>query len=527
MKLSRVHADTCLIFMVSLLAFTYGLFDRELVQFEVRFGVFVQEMLHNGPSFFPTTYHLPYPDYPSLQTFFIYLLCLPFGKLTTLCAILPSAIASSITLVLIYLSLVKHDRTWAWAAVLLTLLTYQFLDAARSLSMDPFIMLATIWAFHAADKKHWSLWLALIFGFAIRGPIGLIIPSAVVGVSLWSAQSFKQALFFGIKAFLLLGALMCVLLLAAYHAGGSAFVTDVLRMQIFGRMQNHTEKHQFFDYFSESFANYGLSFELALLTLCLFAKSLFRAKTPTLQLLRQCMFWVVIIMVGMSIPTVRKIRYIMPMVPALAILGSYCWYETQQNIKKSGVVVAINYFSLVLPVICLFLITLLKIVTEHQGLPTHAHYFSAYGVFGILSLVSLWVFCHGAKTFVLNHRVKILLIAVSSLWTMLVFIITPMQVSLNQCASFVTHLTQSLPKNTELVFFQMNPDGAAIQVLLHANAQNTPKFVQQIDWQQDKNFWFLTSEETFDQQDNTFKNRVTVIQKNKLGHRTMCVFFIK
>lgn len=37
-------------------------------------------MLRNGPSFFPTTYGQPYPDYPATSTFFDLAACLAFWR---------------------------------------------------------------------------------------------------------------------------------------------------------------------------------------------------------------------------------------------------------------------------------------------------------------------------------------------------------------------------------------------------------------------------------------------------------------
>lgn len=530
MKSLRIPLDCLIIFCLSIAAFTYGTFGRELIGFETRFGVFVQEMLHNGPSFFPTTYNLPYPDYPGLQTFLIYLLSLPFGKLTVICAILPSAFVSALTLVLLYLLLVKHDRTWAYAAVLMTMLTYQFLDAARSLTMDSLVMMVTLWAFyslHSTRRINWGLWLALIIGFSIRGPIGLIMPAAVAGVGLWSEYGFKSALQFGLKVLILLAGLMGALLLAAHYQGGSLFVSDVLRMEIFGRMNPHHQHTGTFDYFTMSFANYALSFEIGLLTLMVFSKAIFKAATPTTQLLRQCTLWVLIILVGMSIPSVRKIRYIMPIVPALAVIASYWWYQTKADALKIRVVTAVNFFLLTLPFICLLLVILLQIITQHKAIIINAHYLSAYCLLGLLTLASLSILCHQPQHFGLTKPLRILLIGAASFWVTLVFIVTPVQASLNRAQPFVTQLLQQISTDETLTLFRMNPDGAAIQFMLTANPTHSPKFVKNIDWQHDQTVWFLTSQSTFDKQSNSFKNRVDIIQSGKLGHQSMVVFRIK
>src|SRR3990167_2636838 len=61
------------IFLGSLFLFTWGLSDQEVISFDSRFYLFALEMWRHGLSWFPTTYHQPYPDYPALSTIFIYL----------------------------------------------------------------------------------------------------------------------------------------------------------------------------------------------------------------------------------------------------------------------------------------------------------------------------------------------------------------------------------------------------------------------------------------------------------------------
>ena len=73
----------------------------------------------------------------------------------------------------------------------------------------------------------------------------------------------------------------------------------------------------------------------------------------------------------------------------------------------------------------------------------------------------------------------------------------------------------------------MNPDGAAIQFILAANSAFTPKFSQAIHWKRDQNYWFLTSQKTFDLHNDAFKRRVEVIQTGRLGHQTMVVFQLR
>ncbi len=75
--------------LLALILFSAGVSHQAAIGFDSRFVLFAQEMLRNGPSFFPTTYGQPYADYSGLSTVFIWLLSLPFGQVNSLSAWLP------------------------------------------------------------------------------------------------------------------------------------------------------------------------------------------------------------------------------------------------------------------------------------------------------------------------------------------------------------------------------------------------------------------------------------------------------
>src|SRR5436853_4703271 len=109
------------LFFFSLILFTWGISSQEVIGFESRFYLFAQEMWQNGPSWFPTTYHEPYPDYPGLSTFLIYLSARAAGSLNKLAAIFPSAVAAALTVVMTYAIGALHSKRWGICAVFLLL----------------------------------------------------------------------------------------------------------------------------------------------------------------------------------------------------------------------------------------------------------------------------------------------------------------------------------------------------------------------------------------------------------------------
>jgi len=337
------------LFFISLILFTWGVASQEIVSFESRFYLFALEMWRHGITWFPTSYQQPYPDYPVTSTLLIYFAAKLFDGLNKFTAVLPSAIAAALTVSLTYLIGALHNKRFGWYAVLFLCMTVAFIKNARSLSLDMYPTAITALCFYClqvADSRQKSfplpwLWLLLAISFAFRGPIGFIMPAGVVCVYYVVAKRFKRCLQFGIGATLTL--LLCILLLLslAYHTGGLPFVHDVLTMQIFGRMEKNAVVPWYF-YFTESFGAYALSFPVAVVGWisrhCEAAKrpkqsnSFFRLPRPQTTRARnddcvipltQLTAWAFIILVGISIPGDKKIRYVLPMAPALALLASY------------------------------------------------------------------------------------------------------------------------------------------------------------------------------------------------------------
>ena len=238
-----LNRDSLLIFLIGIVVFTVGL-SPEIIGFDCRFAMFAQEMLRNGPTFFPTTYGQPYPDYPGTSTFMIYLASLPFGKVTPFTAVLPMAIVSALILVVIYRIGAIHSR--AWGLLQFDCIIYQrvFQAVSRSLSPDQYVSLATALSFYLAysadvygrKKRLWFIPLLLAASFAFRGPIGIVIPAAVVCAYYLFNRDFKLFALMAFAASILFVLCFKGLLIAAVHQGGAVFADRVWEMQMAGRM---------------------------------------------------------------------------------------------------------------------------------------------------------------------------------------------------------------------------------------------------------------------------------------------------
>ena len=118
-SLTTVRQQSLVLGALALLLFIAGNYQQAAIGFDSRFVVFAQEMLRNGPGFFPTTYGEPYADYSATSTFFIYLLSLPFGRVISLTAWLPTAIASAVMVSLVYRLVAPYSRLWALISIAL------------------------------------------------------------------------------------------------------------------------------------------------------------------------------------------------------------------------------------------------------------------------------------------------------------------------------------------------------------------------------------------------------------------------
>jgi 4-amino-4-deoxy-L-arabinose transferase-like glycosyltransferase len=352
----QLRRETLAVAAVGLLLFTFGLSGQEFVGFETRFAVFAKEMLRLGVSIFPRTYGEPYPDYPATSTLMIWLASLFPGEVSKFTAVLPTAIASALNLALTYRLLSSVSRHWAFVAVCFSLLTATFLAEARSISLDQMLATITVACFvlvyrdgsqtkGAARPLPWILVLLLI-GFSIRGPMGIVIPVGVI-CSYYALTNQWRAVFkVGLPALALLVACWFALLHLARIEGGESFVNEVIRMQVTGRLSGHADALPRYYYLVNSLANFALSFPAALLvTASVLAasrpylpfpwrqKASTAAWDPALRMAALMAAWLLLILIGLSIPETKKARYLLPAVPAMAALAAYVFVDQGSRLR--------------------------------------------------------------------------------------------------------------------------------------------------------------------------------------------------
>ncbi|MFI8221752.1 ArnT family glycosyltransferase [Pseudomonas sp. NPDC085632] len=469
--------------LLAFLVFMAGVYGQAPIGFDSRFVLFAQEMLRHGPTVFPTTYGQPYADYSAVSTLFIWLLSSPFGAVNALTAWAPSAIAGALIVTLMYRLLAPYSRRWALISIALLMLTGGFVTEVRAVSQD--LMLAAV-AFalfylgyardHFGGRRHWPLiFVLLLLGFGIRGPMGLVVPTGMLCSYYLLNREWPRLLVFGVLASALLVACVGLLLWLAQVSGGPAFMQDVIRMQFMGRMDGSEGVSGSLYYFSSSFGNYALAYPLALLVLAAAWLSKPQQRGPALRLVQYCAAAGLIVMVGLSIPQAKKARYLLPMLPMAAIIAAYPFQVAHGRMFR--------YLRAL--IMGLWLVTpgllLVVLLVARRRFPEQLGEVSIVLIaLGVLQLLAL------SRLLVARWRTEVLaLCAVLAVWTVYAAVFEPVERRLYDTQVFSRAAFAKVQQNpAPLVLHGMGKDAKAIKFMVNLSQDLQPQFsdsVQQLE----------------------------------------------
>ncbi len=521
--------DSWLIFLGGMIVFTLGL-TPEFVGFQARFAMFAQEMLRNGPTFFPTTYHRPYPDYPATSTFLIYLLSLPVGHVTPLTAALPTAIASSLILVVTYRIGAMRCRAWGLAAVLFALLTIEFLSASHGITLDQWTSLAVTVSFYlvySADclGRHKRLWLLApiwILGFAFRGPIGLVLPAAVVfSYYLWHRR-WKPLAIEAMAAGITFTLCLAGLLAAANAQGGETFAKTVLNAQMIGRQYGEGEAVTY--YWGRCFTSYALAYPLAIAVVACRRKDILRRASADDTLLGSLAVWALIVLTALSIPAAKKMRYVLPIVPALALIASHLVVEASPKGMLSGIKRWFLIFCRSLPACAAVAVLAVFLFARRIEPSWRAHYFST-----LATLVLLAVLAAAWRRKGPNRPGSDLVtpaIAVAAFVTLHVGIIDPIYYRTETTRPFVRQVEALYEENPgTLVFFQVGSDAEGIKFMVNLSKPLVPRFLDSFDELRELpgTPYVLMKEQVFRSMPADDAKQMRWLGRGKIGHRDFVI----
>lgn len=382
------------IFIVTFLVLAVLQYKPAVLNYTTRFVDFAQYMLQHGVTLFPMAEDLqPYPDYTVINTLLIYLVSLPFGRISILSMGVPFCVAAALMLVFIYKLGALHEKKWGAYGVVFALFTWSFLDGVNSLALDVYPALFTVMCFYLAyagevHKQRFRLLLVLAglaLGFAFRGPIGLIGPASVVASYYLLSRQWRMLVVFCLLAGLVLATGIAVLTWAAYMQGGDAFLQEVLIMQGLGRFgSDHAPRYYF--YFSAGLMTYGVTALIAVCVIIKKGKHFFDSTPhPATNMLLYLTGWLLVIIVLFTLPSSKKARYILSITPAISLLAAYIFVDRSEiftNIRKR-----LLGFCLKLPLTGLGMLLLAYAYSLYAVTPLQPNYLGA--CLGLIALAAV------------------------------------------------------------------------------------------------------------------------------------------
>lgn len=521
-----IHGDSLLILLLGTVAFAC-LPAPEFVGFNARFALFAQEMLRNGPSFFPTLHGVPYPDYPGASTLLIYLASLPGGHVTPFLAVLPTAIISALILVVTYQIGALWSRRRGLAAVLFALLTIEFFALSRSVALDQYTSLATAFSFYLAyssdrltqHKRRWLLPLVWTLGFVFRGPIGLLTPAAVTCFYyLWNAR-FRMMLLAGIAAGGLFILCLGGLLLAARSQGGTALAKEVIETQMVGRFDDRGPGLAYYWY--GALLSYAVTYPIAILVVISRFRRIARKETAEDAFLGVLALWVVVILAAMSIPSAKKTRYIVSIVPALSLMAS----SLLTDATISGFLVQMKRLFLR---ICVSLPTVFAVgvaaILAFACLRRPEWRACSLGTLAVLVPLVLAAWKLGRNwTHAENRDMYLLAVGAAAFVIVYIGMVGPITYSSEKTRPFVRAVEAAQEKAPgPICFFRVGPDGEDVKYMAHTTKPVDVRFIDSLAPLRSISGvqYVLMRETVFDSLGPGEYDTMRLLARGEIGHRS-------
>jgi 4-amino-4-deoxy-L-arabinose transferase-like glycosyltransferase len=324
--------------LLLLIAYSCSAPFRHIYGLEARNALFAREMLQNGFSLIPTALGKPYPDYPGLyfwiETFFSRF----SGHVSTLSAVLPSAIFAVGCVAIAFILGRRVNRRCGWfAAAMLATFPDFWLRASQAtidMALAFWVTAAVACLFlsrestpHRRTAYAAGAFFCMALAFFTKGPIGIVLPVAAWGLYLLMERQFKSFFHFALLSAGVAGLCATIQLWIVWHAGGSHLLREVIVRQISGRF-GEKSNHPPYYYLTSLLANGGVWLIMALPAVAGWLRRM-RGATwkgrgaailPRHRVTRIAWTWFAVTFSIFTLASTRHSRYLLPLYPALAIL---------------------------------------------------------------------------------------------------------------------------------------------------------------------------------------------------------------
>ena len=470
-------AFALLFFGVALLSFLLFNFDRELIRLECRFVVFVRELSAGAhPGLFPSLYGEHYADYPSTYSLLSFGLSKLFGSVCAFTLVLPVAVSIAASIAVTFLIGAEQSKKLGIIAALLLFCTYGFINGGRSIAMDAFVCLGATCAFRFAQLSslrsgiwsavHFTLGLcAIAFAFSFRGPIGAVVASAAFISWSLGALEWRKAFFAALACGILFAMLTTGLFAMAWLEGGHKLLSGVLDSQIGGRLSGSGKP--FYLYFTNGLAEFAVAFPLALAALFFARGGIWRkGRGADLELFGRFILWGLIVVLGMTVPSTRHLRYILPAIPAFALAAACLWTSPESFKIPESFAKTLRWLNV--------------------------------GRVAIAAAI-MTVFC--------------------------ISVVDYLETKSQEARTFVREVEEKLPSPNAYAFFELGPDGDELKFLCNAKVFFHPVFVSTPSEIENSKVPVIALAKAFNALPEALKARAKGLIKGEMGHKS-CVAFV-
>ncbi|MCX6354721.1 MAG: glycosyltransferase family 39 protein [Candidatus Aureabacteria bacterium] len=446
---------------------------------EFRTGLFVREILRNGPSLIPRLDGSPYYDYPPLYFLAAALSSTFLRSVTPLSLALPSILSAMGTMVVLSLFAGKASPVMARTACLALISTPLFLDVGSQATVDAmltfFICLAlsAYYMYLSSGKaRHLLLSLAGLAGGALtKGPVGVAIPLAVIFVYL-ALQRRGAAI---VKTFLQMGVFLLLLGMVIYKGvaitEGQQAIRELIDAQILDRFKDEANVSAF-HYVGVLFAGFGPWSVFAALQL---GRRNRGGAGAAADLITYSKVWLTVTFLMLSLASTKHGRYLLPAAPPVAILCAAFWEELmrREGTRRARAIMAPLHY------ICAS--ALLGVLLFSITAPLRLPFLSPLLIAGIpaLCIIALWQIARGEKWSPDTAFCALAWSVVIGFLTYCQFVL-PLQSAKEESRPFV-EMVEREAGDTQIIFFDISKDKDGLRYLYWRRGNNMLTFTEDIE----------------------------------------------
>jgi hypothetical protein len=274
--------------------------------------------------------------------------------------------------------------------------------------------------------------------------------------------------------------------------------------------------------------------------------------------------WTMVILLGMTVPDDKKVRYILPMSPAIALIAAYPFVASESQryfvILRKISMAFFCFLPLALLIVAVFVVS--KVQGRHLPIVIYPMYlYGFYAVMQIINLVAMYPAVKGhvkitspvstmarstpsrcallakptaevilTRPFIhqIQRTVRIVLTtAVVSFAVSMITLVEPIALYIDRARDFVTLIeTKRIEDHAQLIFYKGPPDGLPLKYIIHQIGEDKPIFLDGplALMQVTGPAYFIASENDFIELPETMREQFVVIAKDSLGHVPVVAF---